>query len=167
MIAQMETDMTRPFSIAFKQKMVERLTGRAAVSAAKLSQETGVRQQNLSRWLIEAGSLPGMVPPIKSAWRVEQKARILADAAALSGEKLRSFLTDKGVSLVEFQRWKSALEDDEKSSVVSSRQIRKLERELQRKEKALAEAAALLVLKKTIQEHLQNEDDDTDGQSEK
>jgi transposase len=108
MIAQMETDMTRPFSIAFKQKMVERLTGRAAVSAAKLSQETGVRQQNLSRWLIEAGSLPSMVPPIKSAWRVEQKARILADVAALSGEKLRTYLTDKGVSLVEFQRWKSA-----------------------------------------------------------
>jgi transposase len=51
--------------------------------------------------------------------------------------------------------------------VASSRQIRKLERELQRKEKALAEAAALLVLKKTIQEHLQDEDDGTDGQSEK
>jgi transposase len=148
----METDMTRPFSIAFKQKMVERLTGRVAVSAAKLSLETGVRQQNLSRWLIEAGSLPGMVSPTKSAWRVEQKARILADAAALSAEQLRTFLSTQGVSLVQFQRWKSALEDDEKSSVVSSRQIRKLERELQRKEKALAEAAALLVLKKTIQE---------------
>ena len=101
-----------------------------------------MRQQNLSRWLIEAGSLPGMVRPIKSAWRVEQKARILADAAALSGEQLRTFLAEKGASLAEFQRWKSALEDDEKSSVVSSRQIRKLERELQRKEKALAEAAA-------------------------
>ena len=126
-----------------------------------------MRQQNLSRWLIEAGSLPGMVRPIKSAWRVEQKARILADAGALSGELLRTYLSTQGVSLVQFQRWKSALEDDEKSSVVSSRQIRKLERELQRKEKALAEAAALLVLKKTIQEHLQGEDDDTDGQSEK
>ena len=38
-----------------------------------------------------------------------------------------------------------------------------LERELARKEKALAEAAALLVLKKTIDSHYQDEDDDTDG----
>jgi transposase len=44
---------------------------------------------------------------------------------------------------------------------VTTRHIRKLERELQRKEKALAEAAALLVLKKTIQDHLLDEDSDT------
>lgn len=50
-------DMTRPFSVAFKQKMVQRLTGKDAVSAMQLARETGVRQQNLSRWLQEARSL--------------------------------------------------------------------------------------------------------------
>lgn len=39
--------MTRPFSVAFKQKMVQRLVGKDAVSAIQLSRETGVRQQNL------------------------------------------------------------------------------------------------------------------------
>jgi hypothetical protein len=53
--------MTRPYSLAFKQKMLERLTGRDAVSARQLSLETGVRQQNLSRWLQEARSLPAVV----------------------------------------------------------------------------------------------------------
>ena len=38
--------MSKPFSVAFKQKMVERLTGKNAVSAVQLSRETGVRQQN-------------------------------------------------------------------------------------------------------------------------
>ncbi len=38
--------MTRPYSIAFKRKMVERLTGKNAVSAMELARETGVRQQN-------------------------------------------------------------------------------------------------------------------------
>lgn len=40
-----ENDMTRPYSLAFKQKMVERLTGKDALSALELSRETGIRQQ--------------------------------------------------------------------------------------------------------------------------
>ena len=47
------------------------------------------------------------------------------------------------------------------------KRIRQLERELARKEKALAEAAALLVLKKTIaQAGYWDEDDDDDEPSE-
>ena len=55
--------MTRPYSLAFKQKMIERLTGKNAVSAIELARETGIRQQNLSRWLQEARSLPMWLPP--------------------------------------------------------------------------------------------------------
>ena len=79
--------MTRPYSVAFKQKMVERLTGKDAVSALQLSRETGVRQQNLSRWLHEARSLPIVKSdkPTKHELTVEQKARLVADATDLSG----------------------------------------------------------------------------------
>jgi hypothetical protein len=34
--------MSKAFSVAFKQKMVQRLTGKSAVSALQLSRETGV-----------------------------------------------------------------------------------------------------------------------------
>jgi transposase len=50
--------MTRAYSLAFKRKMIQRLTGKDALSASRLARETGVRQQNLSRWLGEARSLP-------------------------------------------------------------------------------------------------------------
>ena len=62
--------MTRPYSVAFKQKMVERLTGQNAVSALQLSKETGVQQQSLSRWLQEARSLPLMAAkkPVNRQW---------------------------------------------------------------------------------------------------
>ncbi|MBK7903807.1 MAG: hypothetical protein IPJ97_13350 [Proteobacteria bacterium] len=50
--------MTRAYSPAFKRKMIERLIGSDAISALQLSKETGLRQQNLSRWLREARSLP-------------------------------------------------------------------------------------------------------------
>jgi hypothetical protein len=43
--------------------------------------------------------------------------------------------------------------------------IRQLERELARKEKALAEAAALLVFKKTVDHLYRDEDGDTDEES--
>jgi hypothetical protein len=72
-----------------------------------------------------------------------------------------------GVRLADLERWRVALEEDGQGSVGTTKRIRKLERELARKQKALAEAATLLVLKKTIESHYQHEDDDTDGQSEK
>jgi hypothetical protein len=76
-----DKEMTRPYSVAFKQKRVERLTGKDAVSALQLSKECGVEQQNLSRWLREARSLPSVNPKnIKAqAWTVEQKARFLTE----------------------------------------------------------------------------------------
>jgi hypothetical protein len=59
-----------------------------------------------------------------------------------------------------------ALEEDGRESSTTTRRIRKLERELARKEKALAEAAALLVLKKTISSLHPDEDDGTEESSE-
>ena len=161
--------MTKPYSVAFKQKMVHRLTGRKAVSAVQLARETGVRQQNLSRWLEEARSLPFVAAdkPSVREWTVEQKARVLAEASKLTGEQLTAHLEREGVKRADFERWRLALEEDGQASTATTKRIRQLERELARKEKALAEAAALLVLKKTVASFYQDEDDDTDGESEK
>jgi transposase len=159
--------MTRPYSVAFKQKMVQRLTGKDAVSAMRLSRETGVRQQNLSRWLEEARSLPLVASDNGTVreWTVEQKARVLAEGSKLTGDQLNAYLTREGVKLADFERWRVALEEDGQGSTATTKHIRKLERELARKEKALAEAAALLVLKKTVTDFHQEEDDDTDEPS--
>ena len=137
-------NMTRAFPLAFKQKMVQRLTGKDAVSALQLARETGIRQQNLSRWLQDARSLPVVasdnVP--KRKWTVEQKARVLAEASSLAGEPLHAHLEREGVRLVDSERWRVALEEDGRESAATTKRVRRLERELARKEKALAEAAA-------------------------
>jgi transposase len=155
--------MTRAYSPAFKRKMVERLIGSDAISALQLSRETGLRQQNLSRWLREARSLPFMTvhQAGPGRWTVGQKARLLADAAEFEGDRLGAYLEAKGVTLAEFEQWRVALEGDP-ASVATARRIRRLERELARKDKALAEAAALLVLKKTIDSLYQDKDEDGD-----
>src|SRR5438045_6591721 len=127
--------MPKPFSVAFKQKMVQRLTGNSAVSASQLARETGIRQQNLSRWLQEARSLPIMADKPKPAvrdWRVEQKARILADASDLDGEKLTAYLQREGVKLAEYEQWRIALDEGGRASVWTNKRIRQPERELAR-----------------------------------
>jgi transposase-like protein len=163
--------MTKQFSVAFKQKMVQRLTGKNAVSALQLSRETGLRQQSLSRWLQEARNLPCMTDkpkPFGSEWTVEQKAQVLAEAAKLDGEALTAYLEREGVKFAEYEQWRIALDEGGAAATSTNRRIRYLERELARKEKALAEAAALLLLKKKV-ESLYGEDeaDDTNGENEK
>ena len=44
-----EDDTTRPCSLAVRQKIVERLTSKNALSAARLAAETAIRRQNLLR----------------------------------------------------------------------------------------------------------------------
>jgi transposase len=161
--------MTRPFSVAFKQKMVQRLIGKEAVSALQLSRETGVRQQNLSRWLQEARSLPlvGSRDVTRQAFTLEEKARVLAEGAKLHGDELHAYLGRQGIKLADFERWRIALEEEGRSPSATIKRIRQLERELARKEKALAEAAALLVLKKTIAKMApDDEDEDAEDPSE-
>jgi transposase len=155
--------MTRPFSLAFKQKMVDRLTGKDALNASQLARETGLQQQSLSRWLQEARSLPvmGADKRIERKWTVEQKARIVAEACKLTGHQLTAYLEREGLQRAHFERWRVALAEDGQAPLATSRHIRKLERELARKDRALAEAATLLVLKKTIESHYHDEDEDT------
>lgn len=161
--------MTKPFSETFKNKMVQRLTGRNAISALQLGRETGLRQQTLSHWLRQARSVPEMArrknPPAQRT--VEEKARLLTAAAKLDGEQLTVLLEREGLMLAEIEQWRLALDEDGRSSKAVTNRIRALERELARKEKALAEAAALLILKKKLHDAFGGEDDDTDEGNEK
>jgi transposase len=161
--------MTRPFSQAYKAKMVQRLIGPNAVSAVQLAKETGLRQQTLSHWLRDARTLPDVPkkPPSKKTTRsVEDKARIVSEAGKLDGDEVIAYLEREGVRLADLEQWRLALEEEGRASKATTDQIRALQRELARKEKALAEAAALLVLRKKKQALWGDEDDDTGEENE-
>jgi hypothetical protein len=149
--------------------MVQRLVGKNAMSALQLSRETGVKQQSLSRWLRDARSLPLMASKevVARKWSVAQKARVVAEGSRLSGDQLTEYLEREDVRLADYERWRIALEEDGGAATATTKRIRQLERELARKEKALAEAAALLVLKKTVGSLYRDEVVDTDEESEK
>lgn len=161
--------MPKRYSLALKQRMVEKLTGPKAPSALAVSREVGIASQTLSQWMRDARSLPLMParPPSRKYWSVDQKIRVLAEASKLQGPELAAYLQREGVLLGELDQWRLALDEEGRASQATTRRMRKLERELARKEKALAEAAALLVLKKKIDQLREDEDDDTDEETDK
>jgi transposase-like protein len=160
----------KTYSVAFKEKMVTKLLGIHATSANRLAQETGVSQAALSQWRRQARSLPGMGPEKRPrrTWTLDRKVEILAAAAKLEGSELKTYLEREQVTLAELDRWRTALHDDGGASVAATKRIKALERELARKEKALAEAAALLILKKKLEDYYSAEkDENTDEDNEK
>lgn len=172
----METNM--PYPATFRQQMVKKLCGPGKVSAMQLSHQTGVPQQTLSRWLRDA-KLSGMTknstkdttpsPRRPRDWSAEQRLEAVAKAATMNEEELGAFLRRSGLKSVDLEGWKAsmlqALQPEaqrraKRRKGEEQKRIRALQKELRRKDKALAETAALLTLKKKAQEIWGDPDDD-------
>lgn len=176
-------DEMQVYSEKFKRKMVQRMSGPAAVSATALSKEVGVPQATLSRWLLAAGTIEGMSTPKKDLVTnpkaprraedrsPEDKLRLVVEAAKLSESELGAFLRREGLHEADLEAWRESMlgglspTQSKHARSVEARQVRELEKELRRKDKALAEAAALLVLQKKVRALWGDGDDDTTKES--
>jgi transposase-like protein len=160
--------MQKRYSVAYKAELVARMMKPGGPTAKALSAETGIPNGTLSSWLRNAHRLPLMAKEGKESakeWSVADKARIVARASELSGEELGAYLRTEGVHPDQLAAWQKALEDGYDQDKATKRYIAKLEREIRRKDKALAEAAALALLKKKLSTLLEGEDDDTNDSS--
>ena len=150
-----------------KARMVRRLAGPNPQNVTQLAAETGIPQPTLSRWLREAGKSMSRLgksearssSPAKPAQaRCPQditgldRARFVVEASALHGEARGIFLREHGLHEAQLQAWTRAIETLRETAPstrkADAKRIKQLEKELARKDKALAETAALLVLKK-------------------
>lgn len=173
------------YSAAFRARMIERMTGPRAISANALAREVGIQQPTLSRWLREAAIVPLVSkrkkpktkpssPSVRrpSDWPAEEKFRVVLEAAALAEAELGGFLRREGLHEDDLVRFR----DEVRSAAVTGltpakktrsgaseadKRIKELERELRRKEAALAETAALLVLRKKLNALWGEEGEDT------
>jgi len=166
--------------------MIHRLSGNNALSAQRLSREVGIPQTTLSRWLRDAsvvqperfqgstnaslkeGPIKIMTPKSPRDWTPEEKLQAVLEASQLSEDDLGAYLRKKGLHESNLKQWRQemigALQNKASGKKISAnsteaKRIRQLERELVRKDKALAETAALLVLKKKAQAIWGDEDD--------
>ena len=140
------------YSDAFRAKMVRKMLPPGAVSAGALAAETGVGQTTLWRWLQDAHTVGVMDKPAQK-WTPAEKLRVVVETSRIGDEALGEFLRRLGLHEAQLKEWRSAAEaafDTPRwnKSSPEAKKIKELEREVRRKDKALAEAAALLILKK-------------------
>lgn len=170
------------YSAGFKARMVGRLVGPEAPTARSLAAEAGVSAATLYRWRHASLAAVGDKRENDEAIEVRaerpttamEKAKLVAEASQLPDADLGAFLRRHGVFEAELVEWRAAMEEafqPKNTKAAKLRQaadqklIKKLERELRTKEKALAEAAALLILQKKVQALWGAEDDDTSESS--
>lgn len=142
----------------FKETMVRRMSGPNPESATALAAEIGVPQSTLSRWLrrygtVGTGSTPMNAKKRPNSWPAEKKLEALQEYDAVTEEEARGrFLRENGLHTADIERWRQeiveALKRKPNRTDPRDQRIKELEKELGRKDKALAETAALLALKK-------------------
>ena len=153
----------RTYSDELKASLVERMLLPEKASVPRLSRETGIPRDTLYGWRRQAWRERGLAsaPLANTAerWRSEEKFAMVVETAALNEAQLGEYCRKRGVYPEEIKAWRLACERANDGGAVQrspgraeaqadKRRIRELKGELRRKEKALVEVAALLVLRK-------------------
>ena len=139
-----------------KNRVVARLLPPECANVGAVAEEIGVSVQTLERWREDVQSRPAR----GRAWTAGARLEAVITAAALDEAGKSAWCREHGVYPTELDQWRAsattALAEPEevRASPQATRQdkkrIKELERELLRKDRALAETAALLVLSKKV-----------------
>lgn len=157
-----------------KQLILSKLLPPLNMSVAQVSRDEGVGLQTLYNWRDKAKQQGRPVPGNKSTpdqWSAEAKLATVIETASLNEAELSEYCRKKGLYIDQVKLWKA----DSLRGFISSREqeleakrqrqtdqqeIKNLKRELRVKEKALAETAALLVLRKKLNALWENDGED-------
>ena len=113
-----------------------------------------------SKWIRDRARVSDMVVQKSSSkWSAEEKLKAIAETISLSEQDLGIYLRTNGIHSIQMNEWRSdvlkglAPVKPEKPSFKKDERdekIKALEKEIRRKDKALSEASALLILQKKI-----------------
>jgi transposase-like protein len=158
----------RRYSEAVKADVRRRMCPPHRQSVARISEELGIHVITLYKWR-KAWRLQGEVVPSSEkdpeGWSATDKFTVVLETAGLNATELSAYCRERGLFPEQVERWRQASQDAndkpvltlkeqrelEKLRAQDQREIKRLKQELRRKEKALAEAAALLMAAKKIQ----------------
>lgn len=124
----------------------------------QMSKEIGVHHTTISRWR----DLYAMSPIMNTSkkWTPENKLQVIIESSSLEKEELGEFLRKQGLHSEEVGQWKADVLASFKSPgrpkkdpelKASSKREKALEKDLRRKDKALAEMSARVILLKKSQ----------------
>ncbi len=158
----------RRYSEAVKADVRRRMSPPHRQSVAQISAELGMHVVTLYNWR-KTWRLQGEVVPASEkdpeGWGATDKFTVVLETAGLNATELSAYCRERGLYPEQVERWRQASQDANEKPVLTvkeqkeleklraqdQREIKRLKQELRRKEKALAEAAALLIASKKIQ----------------
>jgi transposase-like protein len=167
----------RRYSEAVKADVRRRMSPPHRQSVAQISAELGIHVVTLYNWR-KTWRLQGEVVPASEkdpeGWGATDKFTVVLETAGLNASELSAYCRERGLYPEQVERWRQASQDANEKPVLTLKEQRELERlraqdqkeikrlkqELRRKEKALAEAAALLIASKKIQAFWGEDGDD-------
>lgn len=142
------------------------------LSLRQFAKQEGLSASALCRWhkqfSVVGNHLKKKNP--SSGWSAEQRFAIVIETVALSEAELSAYCREKGLSPEQVHRWKqSCIAGNQPDATnrkhqtlehkADKKRIKELERALKRKDAALAEAAALLVLRKKLNAYWGEDED--------
>lgn len=133
-------------------------------SVAEVAREEGITDVTLYHWRKQARNRGEVVPGNKSLpddWPAEARLAVVIETATLSAVEVAAYCREKGLYVEQVAAWRQACLDgqqrdnqrragEREQTRADKKRIKELERELLRKDRALAETAALLVLRKKL-----------------
>ena len=158
----------RRSSEAVKADVRRRMSPPQRQSVAQISAELGIHVVTLYNWR-KSWRLQGEVVPASEkdpeGWGATNKFTVVLETAGLNATELSAYCRERGLYPEQVERWRQASQDANEKPVLTlkeqkelerlraqdQKEIKRLKQELRRKEKALAEAAALLIASKKIQ----------------
>ena len=161
-----KTNLKRTYTKEFKDSILKRLDHPSNETVSSLAEELNISKSTIYQWVRTSNKKQKNNPinsKSKNNWSSQDKFHVVLETATLSENKLAEYCRRKGIYLEEIKAWKeqclnantvSIKVDSEKlknNLKEEQRKNKELQRELTRKEKALAETAALLVLRKKAQ----------------
>ncbi|MFN6133073.1 MAG: helix-turn-helix domain-containing protein, partial [Synechococcaceae cyanobacterium] len=166
------TTMKPIYDAALREAVRLRMSPPNGESVSAIARDTGIAVPTLyswrSQWQKQGLLVPATSRPAEQ-WSAADKLATVIQSTGLSGPELGSFCRERGLYPKQVARWRQAAEDANGPSAPSmadqrelqrknqeqAREIRRLQRELDKKEKALTEAATLLMLSKKFNEIFQ------------
>jgi transposase-like protein len=130
---------------------------------ADIVKETGVPKDTLYEWRTRYRNKQGVSPSSgkpTNQYSADDKLAVIIEAATLNEAELGEYCRRKGLYPVQIATWKASMvqglmsepsKADREQNQKQFKTIQCLEKDLARKEKALAEVVALLVLQKKFQ----------------
>ena len=148
------------YTEAFRKQSVEKVYSRGARSVKAVAEELNVNPWTLKNWMRTHKEISilkqGMTTKRPKDWSLAERLQLLLESHGLDEEALNALCREQGIFRHHLQQWREAFEtgtlQSNRSELRELKEANKgLRSELNRKEKALAEAAALLVLQKKYQ----------------